>query len=250
MNDHATLWNWLFLVVTSTLLIAPMYPAWKEWMQPQDTEVQTLEPTPSPAAPLSLPCFRLTADMPVHPRIEATESITVLPGSHFAQLVAPRIDFGARPLDTALALPPDTDAHCVPLEQLAHASAWGTGGWRIQGNCRIPAAHRVTGSLVVTGQLSIEHDCLIEGSIKAHGDIRLAPRTVVTGAVMGEQDVVLESGCRVHGPVVCEKQLLMARDVVLGQSREPTSVSAQTIMAQSGARVYGTVWAQQSGTVA
>jgi cytoskeletal protein CcmA (bactofilin family) len=257
MTDTAALWLWLFLAVTTALLLVPLYPAWREWVHPQDDGALTLSPTTTSAAVLTVPHIRLTADMPVRPQIEATVSIVALPGSRFEKLRAPRIDFGAADEGTALAIThlPDQQAQpakarYVALEHLNHASPWGDAGWRVEGDCRIPAAHHLQGALVVTGQLSIEHDCLIEGDIKAHGDIRLAPRTVVTGALVGEKDITLDTACQVHGPVVCEKHLSLGRSVVLGQAQQTTSVSAERITTQAGTKVFGSVWAQKFGKVA
>lgn len=248
MTHHPSLWAGLFLVVTTALLLAPLYPAWKEWLRPQDSDALTLAPQAVSAELLAIPHFRLTADMPMRPLIEATESIEAWPGSHFERLVAPRIDFGELRSGIARSDTHASEARHVDLHHLPHASAWGHG-WRVEGDCRIPAAHRLKGPLVVTGALSVEHDCLIEGDIKAHGDIRLAPRTVVTGALVGEKNMALDKHCRVHGPLVCENHLSLGRGVVLGQAQQATSVSAEHITTEADVQVHGSVWARSSGTV-
>lgn len=248
MTHDPSLWAGLFLAVTTALLLAPLYPAWKEWLQPQDSDALSLTPQAISAAPLATSHFRLTADMPMRPLIEATESIEALPGSHFEKLAAPRIDFGEMGSGVTHAAHHASEARHVDLHHLPHATAWGHG-WRVDGDCRIPAAHRLKGPLVVTGALSVEPDCLIEGDIKAHGDIRLAPRTVVTGALVGEKNMALDNHCRVQGPVVCENHLSLGRAVVLGQAQQATSVSAERISSASGVRVHGSIWARSCGNV-
>lgn len=250
MSDHTQAWAWLYWATTALLLLAPLYPAWKEWGRPQDDTAMALAAVPQRAARLTARHLKLTAQTAGASWMDATESIMAMPGSQFQKLSAPRIEFGALDAAAHRAAASLGGARCVVLKDLPHATPWGAGGWRVQGDCRIPASHHVTGSLVVTGDLSVEHDCRIDGSIKAHGDIRMAPRTVVTGAVVGDKNLWLDTACQVHGPVVCANHLSMGRAVTLGLAQHPTSVDAERITAHTGAVVHGAVWARQAGCAA
>ena len=249
MNEHVLAWNGLFLLVTALLMAAPLYPAWKEWLKPQDGAALALEPLQQSPVPLIVRRFHLTASTPKAVSMAASESITVMPGSRFEKLMAPIIRFGIH--DTT---EPQEDTfapgkRCMALHSLPDATPWGDGGWRVHGDCRIPASHHLKGSLVVTGQLSVEHGCLIEGDIKAHGDIHLSPDVVVKGALVGQKNIELEQACRVHGPVVCGEQLSLGAAVILGLPNQTTSVCAQDITAHPTARAHGAVWARHSGQV-
>jgi len=245
MSEHSA-WAALFAITTAMLLLAPMLPMWREWAQPQDDRPSAI-PAARPALAHGLAQrVQLSAQTAIGEQVEALERIEVLPGGQFHRLSAPCITFGsanAAPWQLADA----AGTRCVALRDLPHATPWGDGGWRVDGDCRIPASHRLQGPLLVMGDLTVEHDCLIEGSIKVHGQVRMAARTVVTGALVGQQDITLGPACLVHGPLLCQNRLSLAPAVVLGQAQQPTSVVADAIAAEAGAVVHGSVWAQQHG---
>jgi hypothetical protein len=247
MSEHSA-WAALFALSTVLLLLAPMLPMWREWARPQD-DSPTAIPDARALVHTGLPQrVQLAAQTAICEQVEALERIEVLTGGRFHKLSAPRIDLGstsAAPWRLADA----AGTRCVALQDLPHASPWGDGGWRVDGDCRIPASHRLRGPLVVTGHLTVEHDSLLEGSIKVHGQVRLAARTVVTGALVGQQDMDLGMACQVHGPVLCRTRLSLAPAVVLGQADQPCSVVADEIVAAAGAVVHGSVWARRHGQV-
>lgn len=249
MNEALWAWHGLFLTMTAALLAAPMWPAWQEWRRPKDRASQTLaRDTPSSRHPLPRHGL-LTANAPEPSDLEATHSIWAMPGSRFRKLVAPRIQFGT----TDMHAPQQEHAKAaVPLHvptHWPHATPWGAGGWRIEGDCRIPASHQLQGPLVVTGSLAMAHDSVVQGDLKVHGDVQLSPRAMVTGALVCKNHIDLGSASAVQGPVLCAGDLSIGDAAVLGSPQQTTSVSAERIRVQASATAHGTVCARSSGQV-
>lgn len=250
MNDTLWLWNVLFLAVSTALLAAPLWPAWQEWRRPKDRTSTRLGPVSSDTCPPLAGHGLLTAHATEPGELHATHSILTTPGSHFKKLVAPRIHFGSA--DGEAPQRPAA-ATTVPLDVPGHwpqATRWGADGWRIEGDCRIPASHAVQGPLVVTGSLAMEHDSVVEGDLKVHGDVQMSPRARVTGALTCKHNIELGHACTVQGPVLCAGDLSVAKAVVLGAPDQATSVSAERIRVQATATAYGTVCAKVMGQVA
>jgi cytoskeletal protein CcmA (bactofilin family) len=249
MNETLFLWNGLFLAVTAALLAAPMWPAWQEWRRPKDRTSSSLDQaTPAAARPLARHGL-LTASAVAPAELQATHSILVTPGSHFKKLMAPRIQFGTADMHAPQREPGSATVPLVVPTHWPHATRWGADGWRIEGDCRIPASHRLDGALVVTGSLAMEHDSVVHGDLKVHGDVRLSPRAVVTGALTCKQHIDLGRACTVQGPVLCAGDLSIGDAVVLGSAHTATSVLAEHIRVRAAATVHGTVCARSSGQV-
>ncbi len=250
MNDTLWLWNGLFLAVSTALLAAPLWPAWQEWRRPKDRTSTRLGPVSSDTCPPLAGHGLLTAHATEPGELHATHSILATPGSHFKKLVAPRIHFGSA---DGQAPQRPAAATTVPLDVPRHwpqATRWGADGWRIEGDCRIPASHVVQGALVVTGSLAMEHNSLVEGDLKVHGDVQMSPRARVTGALTCKHNIDLGHACTVQGPVLCAGDLSIAKAVVLGAPDQTTSVSAERIRVQATATAHGAVCAKVMGQVA
>lgn len=248
MTTSHALWFGLFLAVTSGLLLAPLYPTWKEWRHPQDTAALALPLSPAAWTSPPVERARLTADTPLHNEVEALHNMVLMPGSHFQKLVAPSILFGTdRPIQNQHS---DAAARPTPIETLPQATHWGANGWRIAGDCRIPAGHQLSGSLVITGHLWIGPDCLIQGDVKVHGDVSAGAHTVVTGSLISDAHIDLQDASAVHGPLLCAGNLTLGDAVVLGQVGQPTSVCADNIFVLGTAMAHGTVHARRTGQLA
>lgn len=136
-----------------------------------------------------------------------------------------------------------------PHEPLPRAQPWGPQGWRIDGDCVIQKGRHFTGSLVVTGVLSIGAGALVEGDVKAHGGVVIGEQAEVTGGVFSDNGIRVFDDAVIGGPVVSESLLQLGAGVHLGRFRAPTSVSANVILAGNGVRAHGSVWAVQAGLV-
>ena len=179
-TPHAA-WLGLFLLLTLTLLLAPLYPAWKEWQQPQDVAALALQVAPAPAMALVPGQVRLHANTAPLGLVQAQERIVAMPGSRFRKLIAPQVVFASEACSPAQA---STSRALIRPELIwPHGSRWGLHGWRVQGDCRVPAASHMTGPLVVTGALWLESDCLITGDITAREKVKLRAPAVVNAGV-------------------------------------------------------------------
>lgn len=147
---------------------------------------------------------------------------------------------------------PDKDLRHSPLPAhapLAGARPWGPHGWRVDGDCVIQGGQRFTGSLVVTGVLSIGAGALLDGDVKAHKGIVIGEHAHVTGSVMSDNGIRVFNQAVIGGPLVSESMLQLGVGVRLGSLQAPTSVSANVILADDGVTAHGSVHAVQAGLV-
>lgn len=245
MNAHMFLWAALFWVSAAVLLLAPFYPVWQAWREPVASLATPLRRTAT-ASVLHVRHRVLNPEMAFTPMLEASQRITVEIGSRFRQLQAPLITFAPGTADATVPTVPKT----LPLAHLPQASRWGLQGWRVEGDCHVPASHRLSGPLVVTGHLTLGPQCVVEGDIKVHGHMVTGPGCQVCGAVTAQQNVRLGRASTVHGPLLCDGDLRLAKGVTLGRANAPTSVCAQDITVHAGTVVHGSVRARRSGRVA
>jgi len=165
----------------------------------------------------------------------------------FQHLRAPAIRFGEVP-KRRLAL-----RQVQPVEgelsSLPHAVRRTGTLYRIDGNCQLPAGHRFRGSLVVMGWLVVGENTTIDGDVKAHKGIVLRAGARVTGSLVCEHSIRLMDFAWAGGPVISEADVLLDACAIVGRPDAPTTVSAEHVVAETGARAHGTVWARQAGVV-
>lgn len=197
-------------------------------------------------------------------------------GQAFAQLQAPTVWLGVQghprqrpPLETLLPAPgsldrPDTGSDTgsvarpagvsitpgmpAPTPPVPGAQPWG-GGWRIDGDARVPDGLQLHGPLVVHGALQLGQGCRVAGDVKVHGRVELGPGSCIEGALVGLQDAVLGAGSGVTGPVMVQGHLHLARGARIGQPTRATTASAQWVTAASGSVVHGQLQAREAGVV-
>lgn len=180
-------------------------------------------------------------------RLSSSTSLELETGCCFERLQAPLIRMGmAMTPPPARAPKPFIDAGFNQLDGALQQTPTLT---LVQGNCKLPRFHRYHGSLVVTGRLSIGAGTEIFGDVKAHGGVVMGERARVHGALCSEQQLQLLEQAWVLGPVVSESVILLGAQVRLGLPDAPTTVSAESIMAEAGAMAHGTVWAREGGVV-
>lgn len=198
----------LFAVLTLALLAWPFYPAWREWREPSDDQ-----PLPVENDRQALPT--------------AAAALPVGGGAQHKPIPACAPEFGQRQL----------------LIHLPHAQPWGDQGWRVQGDCHLPEDSRLPGPLVVSGNLTCGARSLVEGDVKVHGAIHLAPGSTLMGALFA-RTVTLAQGAQVFGPVVASATAHLGPDSAIGRPEQPASLSAAQVLADAHARVHGPVWTQ------
>jgi cytoskeletal protein CcmA (bactofilin family) len=262
MNWTSALGTWNLLGLSSLLILAPFYPAWREWRFPSDTSstpnfalnqkrsallhvAKTTRPDTSIPS-TNEPPLRLSPDAVVSGTVQSASAIITPCGSCFETLIAPAIFFGQAVQLQSVSLPLVAQTLITTLPQ---ASRWGHNGWHIEGDCHIQAAHHVRGPLVVTGQLRIDEDCVIEGDIKARAGLQIGERTLITGAVFSDRDIHLAANVHVGGPVMAEGTLLMDSGAEIGDIDTPTTLSARYLAVRAGAISHGAVHATSIGVV-
>jgi cytoskeletal protein CcmA (bactofilin family) len=180
--------------------------------------------------------------------LSSGRGIALAAGCSFQRLQAPVIVMG-RPMSRRRG---DRSRQRAPLPEqppLARATPLGAQGWRVEGDCHILAGHHFRGSLVVSGELHIGADAVLEGDVKARRGVVVGSRACVSGAVLSPEHIRIEDEAQVSGPVVGDALLQLGLNVRLGSLTAPTSVCAQSIRAEEGVIIHGTVRATQAGLV-
>ena len=218
-------WSLLLLLVTTTLLALPFYPAWSEWRRPRDRETATAH----------LP----TADTETQPTLQ------LAPGACFGTVNARHLLLGNGPMPAPADLPA-----LQRWQPPASARPWGLHGWHIGHHLDIPTNQLVPCSLVVRGRLKTQGPGRIEGDLKARDSLHLGPGTRIQGHLFCEGDIWLGEGCSVSGLVMAEGTLHLAAGVEIGKPDLPVSVCADVIEVHGPVLVHGSVQARIGGSVA
>jgi cytoskeletal protein CcmA (bactofilin family) len=189
---------------------------------------------------------RLGAHSVVTQRISSGETLVLERGCCFERVHAPTVCFGrAEPARSGFV----GERARGELSGLPGASRRAEGLWRVEGDCALPDGVHFTGSLIVTGTLTIGAGTRIEGDVKSHKGILVGRDAEVDGSVICENGIHVLEGAWIGGPLVSETHLLLAAGARIGRPDAPTTVNAGAIIAQEGVIAHGTVWARQAGVV-
>lgn len=180
-------------------------------------------------------------------RVSAGVSIELGEDTWFERLSAPTMSFGQ---DTRSASPAQAAVQTqASFKDLPNAVEQTPTLYLIRGDCLLPPNTSYQGSLIVTGFLSVSAGTTVSGDIKAREGIAIGPNSHVKGAITCEKRIHLWHDAQVLGPVVSESHILVGQNAVVGRVDAPTTVSAEIVIAESGSRVHGTVWARELGMV-
>lgn len=182
-------------------------------------------------------------------RLSSATSVELEADCCFERIQAPNISFGGHTSTTAV---PEREPHALieaSFERLEGSVRQSDHVTMIQGNCKLPRMHRYHGSLVVTGRLLIGAGTEILGDVKARDGIVMGAGARVQGSLCSEKQIQILDDAHVKGPLVSESGILLGAGVQVGTPQALTTVSAETIMAEAGARAHGTVWARRLGVV-
>lgn len=179
-------------------------------------------------------------------RVSSSGDVQLDRGCCFERVHAPVVRFGRGTRAQRADAPRRMQAD---FAQLPGAVKRSDALWRVEGDCTLPEGCHFSGSLVVTGTLSIGAATLVEGDVKARKGVLVGPGAQVTGSVICDNGIHVMQGAEIGGPMVSETHLLLAAGVRLGGPQAPTTVNAGAIIAQEGVVAHGTVWARQAGVV-
>ena len=179
-------------------------------------------------------------------RISAGGQVRLARDCCFERVGAPRIEFGEPPAaPTQIHAPAEQGA----FDAIAGATLMGEGFHRVAGNVVLPPDTAFEGSLVVTGSLVVGERACIAGDVKARCGVIIGAGARMLGAVTCERGIHILRDAFVRGPVIAETDVLIARGVVIGTKEDPTTVTAENVMIESGVVAHGTVWAREVGVV-
>lgn len=188
---------------------------------------------------------RLGAGSVVAQRVSSGATLMLERGCCFERVHAPVVCFG-RPVT-----PPRRGGPLArgELATLPGAMRRAEGLWRVEGDCDLPDGVHFTGSLIVTGVLTLGAGTRVDGNIKSHKGILVGPGAEVDGSVICDNGIHVLPGAWIGGPVVSETHLLLSAGCRIGRPEAMTTVNAGAIIAQEGVVAHGTVWARQAGVV-
>ena len=194
--------------------------------------------------------LRLGSNAAALRRVSAGKAIDLGNEAWFERLHAPELHFGPRNAgDPSPAATEVSGLTAASFADLPDAVQQTPMLFIIRGNCALPAGKIYRGSLVVTGFLTIGSGTTVVGDIKAREGVSIGHRASVQGAVTCEKRVYVFKEARALGPVISESDILIGAEAVVGTPDALTTVSANNIIVESGARVHGTVWAHEIGMV-
>ena len=180
-------------------------------------------------------------------RISAGVAIELGSEVWFERLQAPTLSFG---LSSRQPKPPSLYAQTpASYADLPHAVQQTPSLYLIRGDCALPAGSLYKGSLVVTGFLTVGQGTTVIGDIKARIGVSIARRAIIEGAVTCERRIYVFKDARALGPIVSESDILIGARAVIGLPDAATTVTANNIIIEQGATVYGAVWANEIGMV-
>ncbi|MEO8388091.1 polymer-forming cytoskeletal protein [Polaromonas sp.] len=180
-------------------------------------------------------------------RISAGVAIELGTEAWFERLHAPVLRFGSHV--SSVPQPQSYEQSPASYADLPRAIRQTPELYLIRGDCALPPGKVYTGSLVVTGFLTVGAATTVVGDIKARDGVSIGPRASVRGALTCEKRIYVFPDARVRGPVISESDVLIGANAVIGQSDAQTTVSAANLIVEDGVTVHGTLWAHEIGMV-
>ncbi|MFT5532064.1 MAG: cytoskeletal protein CcmA (bactofilin family) [Burkholderiaceae bacterium] len=181
-------------------------------------------------------------------RLSSVVSIELANRCCFERLSAPVIHLGLR--TTEIRITPKLANHLpASLNDLPGAIRRTDALTLVKGDCRLADGTIYTGSLIVTGNLTIGHHTIVDGNVKARNAVQVGRFAQITGSLICEDHIELHDHVSVAGPLISETDIVLGSGAKIGRIDAPTTISADNLIAQSGAIVHGTIWARKAGVV-
>lgn len=183
----------------------------------------------------------LAAGTRISSRLSALESAHLHPDTKFQVLQAPVI----RTLPGVAALLhdglcPHVGPHVSDVRGASYQSL--QGWWKAPGSASVPTTRQVLGDIVANGDISVEEDALVQGSLKARGTVTLHPGARVTHNIVANA-VVLARNTLVGGTVLADTSVSLGEGAQVGTAASPASVCAEFVELQSGVVIFGGITA-------
>jgi hypothetical protein len=179
-------------------------------------------------------------------RLSSEVSIELAGRCCFERLSAPTIRLGK----TSAAAPKKLVSHLsAKLNDLPGAIRRTDTLTLVKGDCRLADGHHYTGSLIVTGNLTIGHHTIVDGNIKVRNAVQVGRSACITGSLICENRIDLRDNASVAGPLISETDIVLGSGTTVGRIDAPTTISSDNLVAKSGAIAHGAIWARKVGVV-
>jgi predicted acyltransferase (DUF342 family) len=182
-------------------------------------------------------------------RVSAGNSIILSEHCSFERMRAPIIQFGEYSEKTAPKTPSPKLAinGLRALESLPNLKEQDGRRWLVSGNLEIAPNSLFNGDIIATGDVIIGAGSVINGSVKSNGTMWLKDFVQINGSAVSAEDLLIAEAVEITNPIIAEGKLTIGKNSIIGTSDQPTSVNAPIIHCYNGARIYGTIWAYNSG---
>jgi cytoskeletal protein CcmA (bactofilin family) len=183
-------------------------------------------------------------------RLTASDKIEFRNRAVFQRLNAPRIDFhSSRRQDDRMERPNLAQLQRITAPEIVSQVLVNKAPHRSVAltSFTLPEFSIFEGDLIVRGKLKIGEGCWVKGSIKADGNILIGARVRVSGTIVTRESLFIGHDTHIAGLVVGERKVRIGRNVQIGDSTRPTTITAEEIVLAPGTQVYGTIWARRLG---
>ena len=182
-------------------------------------------------------------------RASAGDSIELSAPCFFERMRAPLIQFGEYSEKTAPKTPSPKLAMngLRALEFLPNLKEQDGKRWLVSGDLKMPPNSLFNGDIIAAGNTIIGAGSVINGSVKSNAMLYVEDGVQIHGSAVSAGDMVIGAGCEILGPVIAEGKMVVGKDSQIGAESTQTSVNAPVIHCHNGARVYGSIWAYDSG---
>lgn len=180
--------------------------------------------------------FRADEGCQLYGRISSDSAIRLHTGCSFLRLNAPRIETG--PATRTEDQGKRTSSRPLNLPRMLYDHDFQIG-----------AGNEFVGDLVVRGRLRVGAGARVWGNVKSGGELIIERDVLVSGTLISATRMHIGLGCTIRGPVIAERELEMEAGTRCGSPECPTTVSAPNITSAEGVAVFGTLWAREHGQV-
>jgi predicted acyltransferase (DUF342 family) len=168
-------------------------------------------------------------------RATAMKRLEIGPGSRFKYLCG-------YPVATAPA--PDQ----APAEKRKVKDIGEYAGYVSKAGISLPPGTWSESDWIVQGDMLVRHESVIEGNIKAYGNVELERAVHVTGNIFADGNIIIGRNCHIEGNVFSNGRATLAAGTQVGRPGTHKSViGKKLVLLQHDVKVYGHIRSDEAG---
>lgn len=174
-------------------------------------------------------------------RATSLTAIALEDGVTFRFLSAPLIRVGSLERSAVPAIRGETVAVAAHAGRRRHRMR-ADGALIVDEDFVVPAGTVSRGDVIGHGDVTIEHDALLIGSVHSDGTVIVHTNGRVSGSVIAERDITLEADAAIDEHAVAHRRAVLGRNARVGSPGRVTTLLADTsVELCEGATVYGRI---------